>query len=206
MGILSVMMDEDASVACRMLGYGQGVPECCSTYGLASLFDTFQFTEISCKGDEMNLLDCPLKASLGCSRGKVAGVTCYGLGLTPEDIIPTTIKSTAAVATTTRPSKCKAGWHCKSKEECPAFLAEQSSLEALKPLTPKWLELVSKLKRLKCDGEESGVCCECEQGWQCKPKEKCLAYKKQEKNLKKLKSFSPEWYELVSKLEDLKGR
>ena len=64
---------EDATVACRfnqpfvlitfsrMLGYGIAIPEWGSHYGLAEVRDRFQFTEISCNGDERNLLDCPLK-------------------------------------------------------------------------------------------------------------------------------------------------
>ena len=45
----------------RMLGYGIAIPEWGSPYGLAEAGDKFEFTEISCNGDERNLLDCPLK-------------------------------------------------------------------------------------------------------------------------------------------------
>ena len=45
----------------RMLGYGVAVPEWGSVYGPAETTDVFQFTEVSCKGDEQNLLDCSLK-------------------------------------------------------------------------------------------------------------------------------------------------
>ena len=45
----------------RMLGYGLGVPELGSPYGPAGVDEEFQYTEISCKGDEENLLDCSLK-------------------------------------------------------------------------------------------------------------------------------------------------
>ena len=45
----------------RMLGYGQGFPEVGSTYGLALAGTQFEYSEISCKGYENNLLDCPLK-------------------------------------------------------------------------------------------------------------------------------------------------
>ena len=44
-----------------MLGYGIAIPEWGSPYGLAEVEDKFELTEISCKGDERNLLDCPLK-------------------------------------------------------------------------------------------------------------------------------------------------
>ena len=45
----------------RMLGYGKATPERGSPYGSASATDKFEFTEFSCKGNERNLLDCPLK-------------------------------------------------------------------------------------------------------------------------------------------------
>ena len=45
----------------RMLGYEQGFPELGSPYGPAGADEVFQYTEISCKGDEENLLDCSLK-------------------------------------------------------------------------------------------------------------------------------------------------
>ena len=47
-----------------MLGYGVAVPEWGSVYGPAEPTDIFQFTEVSCKGDEQNLLDCALKSEL----------------------------------------------------------------------------------------------------------------------------------------------
>ena len=50
-----------AKTFCRMLGYGTAIPERGSPYGPASANVEFEYTEISCKGDEMNLLDCPLK-------------------------------------------------------------------------------------------------------------------------------------------------
>ena len=68
---------EDATVACRftiiwcgsisstsshlMLGYDHGFPELGSTYGFATAEDKFEYTEVSCKGNEMSLLDCPFK-------------------------------------------------------------------------------------------------------------------------------------------------
>ena len=54
---------------------------------------------------------------------------------------------------------CKAGWHCKQRQECPAFQEEHSKLDALTTLSPGWLALVAKLKDLSCDGKENGVCC-----------------------------------------------
>ena len=45
----------------RMLGYDHGFPELGSTYGFATAEDKFEYTEVSCKGNEMSLLDCPFK-------------------------------------------------------------------------------------------------------------------------------------------------
>lgn len=45
-----------------MLGYGVAVPEWGSVYGPAEPTDVFKFTEVSCIGDEQNLLDCALKS------------------------------------------------------------------------------------------------------------------------------------------------
>ena len=53
---------QDANVVCRMLGYGVAVPEWGSVYGPAEATDVFEITEVSCKGDEQNLLDCSLKS------------------------------------------------------------------------------------------------------------------------------------------------
>ena len=50
------------AISPRMLGYGVAVPEWGSVYGSAEATDVFQFTEVSCKGDEQNLLDCALKS------------------------------------------------------------------------------------------------------------------------------------------------
>ena len=54
--------------------------------------------------------------------------------------------------------ECEKGLQCKPKEECPAWL--ESNLEALTSFTPEWLEIVSKLADLQCNGEKSWVCCE----------------------------------------------
>ena len=53
--------------------------------------------------------------------------------------------------------ECKAGFHCKHREDCPAFKEEQANLAALTTLSPKWLALVSEYAELNC--EENGVCC-----------------------------------------------
>ena len=55
--------------------------------------------------------------------------------------------------------ECRAGLHCKQREECPAFKEEQANLKALTSLTPEWHELVSKLTELECDGVDGGICC-----------------------------------------------
>ena len=54
---------------------------------------------------------------------------------------------------------CKAGWHCKHREDCPAFKEEQAKLAALTILSQKWVTLVNRLAQLNCEGEENGVCC-----------------------------------------------
>jgi len=68
---------EDARVACRMLGYGIGIPETGSTYGLAQPDDVFKLTHVTCSGTELTLLDCLSRPSRGCLPGNVAGVTCF---------------------------------------------------------------------------------------------------------------------------------
>ena len=52
----------EKTISPRMLGYGVAVPEWGSVYGPAEPTDVFQLTEVSCKGDEQNLLDCALKS------------------------------------------------------------------------------------------------------------------------------------------------
>ena len=42
----------------RMLGYGIGIPETGSTYGLAQADDVFKLTHVTCSGTELTLLDC----------------------------------------------------------------------------------------------------------------------------------------------------
>ena len=54
----------EKTISPRMLGYGVAVPEWGSVYGPAEPTDVFQLTEVSCKGDEQNLLDCALKSEL----------------------------------------------------------------------------------------------------------------------------------------------
>ena len=45
------------------------------------------------------------------------------------------------------------------RENCPAFQAEQTKLEALTSFSSDWLKLVSELKDLVCNKEAKGVCC-----------------------------------------------
>ena len=54
---------------------------------------------------------------------------------------------------------CKAGWHCKQREDCPVFKEEQANLAALTTLSSPWLALATQLSKLNCEGEENGVCC-----------------------------------------------
>ena len=45
---------------------------------------------------------------------------------------------------------------------------------------------------------------ECEAGWQCKPRDQCPAFQQKDATLKTLTHLSSEWFELASKLVDLK--
>ena len=56
--------------------------------------------------------------------------------------------------------ECEEGLQCRPKWECPAFKEQESNLETLTSFTPEWLQLVKKLKDLKCNGENNWVCCE----------------------------------------------
>ena len=60
--------------------------------------------------------------------------------------------------------RCQEGWECKSRENCPAFKAEQKKLEGLTSLSPEWLKLVSELKELVCNKEAKKVCCKSNTG------------------------------------------
>ena len=44
---------------------------------------------------------------------------------------------------------------------------------------------------------------ECEEGWVCKPREECPAFKEEQAKLDTLTSFSPEWTALLTKLNQL---
>ena len=121
---------------------------------------------------------------------------------------------------------CKAGWHCKHREDCPAFKEEQANMAALPTLSSPWLALVTQLAQLNCEGEENGVCCkslenerlfrtktkrsfdlmfagECKLGWQCRQREECPAFNAEQANLETLTLLTPEWLNLVSTLKDL---
>lgn len=120
--------------------------------------------------------------------------------------------------------QCRDGWECKLRENCPAFRAEQTKLEALTSFSPEWLRLVSELKALVCNKEAKGVCCKitggesslflhdmdslsfsgrCEEGWRCKQREHCPEFKEEQTKLDALPSFSSQWLEILSKLKDL---
>jgi len=68
---------EEARVVCRMLGYNLGFPEEKSTYGPAELGEEFWRSHLQCQGDEESLEDCAGKENPSCTRGEVAGVTCF---------------------------------------------------------------------------------------------------------------------------------
>ena len=53
------------------------IPEAKSTYGLAEVGEEFWRSDLQCQGDEESLEDCDGKENPGCTRGEVAGVTCF---------------------------------------------------------------------------------------------------------------------------------
>ena len=58
--------------------------------------------------------------------------------------------------------ECEKGLQCKQKWECPDFKEKETKLETLTILSTEWLQLISKLKDLKCNGENDWICCETE--------------------------------------------
>ena len=60
-----------------MLGYNHGLPEIESTYGPAKRGEVFWGSHLQCQGDEESLEDCRGKENPSCTRGEVAGVTCF---------------------------------------------------------------------------------------------------------------------------------
>ena len=55
---------EEARVVCRYLGY-------------TDPGEQFGLSYVNCKGQEKNLLECTARTITRCSRGEVAGVTCF---------------------------------------------------------------------------------------------------------------------------------
>ena len=64
-----------------MLGYKHGLPEIESSYGPAKRGEVFWGSHLKCQGDEESLEDCRGKENPGCTRGEVAGVTCFLEGM-----------------------------------------------------------------------------------------------------------------------------
>jgi len=91
---------EEARVVCRMLGYNLGFPEEKSTYGPAEIGEQFWRSHLQCQGDEESLEDCGGKENPSCTRGEVAGVTCF-LGADQVMLKTTTTTRTTSTATTT---------------------------------------------------------------------------------------------------------
>merc|ERR1719430_647795 len=92
---------EEATVACRMLGYSVGIPETGSTYGNAERNVQFWRSHLECSGDEESLLECPGKENPSCSRGSVAGLTCAGVRKTTRRPKPTTRRTKPTTTSTT---------------------------------------------------------------------------------------------------------
>ena len=63
---------------------------------------------------------------------------------------------------------------------------------------------VSRIEKREILNENVIFSGECKEGFQCKLKEKCPAFKEQQSKLKSLTLLSPEWEGLVSKMKDLK--
>jgi hypothetical protein len=69
---------EDATVACRMLGFDRGLPTFRSTFG--SGLQRKWLTKVQCIGEERSLIDCihPAWGDASCSVSNAAGVICLG--------------------------------------------------------------------------------------------------------------------------------
>jgi len=65
---------DDATVACRMLGYSSGIPTIKSRFG--SVPSDYSMDDVACDGTENSLLDCGYKKQDNCGRGEGAGVIC----------------------------------------------------------------------------------------------------------------------------------
>ena len=65
-------------MVCRYLGYtGLAIPEKKSAYGNAAIGEQFGLSYVNCRGQERNLLECSARTITRCTRGEVAGVTCF---------------------------------------------------------------------------------------------------------------------------------
>ena len=56
--------------------------------------------------------------------------------------------------------ECEKGLQCKQKWECLDFKEKESRLETLTSFSAEWLQLVSTLEDLRCNGEKDWVCCQ----------------------------------------------
>jgi len=68
--------DNDAAVACRMLGFSTGTRTMQSAYG--SVPTNFIMDDVQCSGSEQNLFSCTFNPSHNCGSGEGAGVVCQG--------------------------------------------------------------------------------------------------------------------------------
>jgi len=68
--------NNDATVACRMLGYSSGTATSVSTYG--SVPSVFMMDDVDCGGSEESLFACPFNPTHNCRSHEGAGVVCQG--------------------------------------------------------------------------------------------------------------------------------
>ncbi|XP_033749618.1 deleted in malignant brain tumors 1 protein-like isoform X1 [Pecten maximus] len=68
--------DVDAQVACRMLGYQNGISICCSVFGNMSKYK-IAINNVQCNGQEASIMQCKYSYRLDvCPSGKYASVAC----------------------------------------------------------------------------------------------------------------------------------
>ena len=73
--------DNAAKVVCRLLGYNETFAKATIKSAFGQVEDNFIFDDVSCRGNEKYLEDCPHKTTDDCGAGEGAGVICYGMFL-----------------------------------------------------------------------------------------------------------------------------
>ena len=70
-----------AKVVCRFLGYNETYARATTNSAFGRVEDNYIFDDVSCRGTENFLEDCPHKTKDNCDAGEGAGVICYGMFL-----------------------------------------------------------------------------------------------------------------------------